>query len=175
MTSLASAARLSEELYQSPTKHDFMGKIMPAEEGRFDTTYGLIELLLRVRPDCPVGAGDEMIDRMGRRFLLMDFDFNEIARSHRLIQLNAQVSWSRRGSAIDPVTRAERDDVSTDFGTIWVSMQIARGESTDSAININQDMRRVITRAHLELGDRVGNYGVERVSYPLGVTVAEVQ
>lgn len=175
MASLASSARLSEELYESPTRHAFMGKILPPEEGRFDQNYGLVDLLLRVRPDCPIGTGDEMIDPMGRRYLLLDFDTNPISRSHRLVLLNELMTWARLTSIIDPVTKAEKDDVRQVFDPVWVSIQTARSETSDSVINIKQDLRRVVTRVNLQPGDFLGKYRVERSYRALGVTIAEVQ
>jgi hypothetical protein len=165
---------LADRLYQSPTRHDFVGRVFPADDAA-PVDFMTEELILRVRPDCPVGSGDEMIDDAGRRLLLIDFDNTWLARTHRLVLLNKQTSWTRAGAIVDPVTNIKKGNGEVPLGSIWVSIQMLPRETSDGVINVKQDIRRVVTRHPLQLGDKVDGFVVQRVANSLGVTIAEAQ
>lgn len=176
MPSLASAAALDSTIFQSPTKHAFAGTLFPADEGKiYPDNFFTLPLLLRVAPDCPVGAGDEMLDAQDRRYLILEYDITPYARTHRLSRLNNELPWTRTARVADVVTGLWREGVPQPMGDIWVAMELLSRETSDSQIQVRQDNFRMVTRHRLTLGDKVGPYTVKRVDYPLGVCVAEVQ
>lgn len=177
MPSFQSTAAAFYNRMQSPTKHDFMGTLMPADEGEVRSyEFTQARLLLRVPNDSIIETGDEILDYAGRRFVLGDHDETRDYKVFRAIQLTHFVPWVRNNIIIDPVTKVERrSGPDIVLGPIWVAFESLQREERDSALNVKEETKRIITRHPLKLGDRVNNLVIKRLENSLGITVGEAQ
>lgn len=112
--------------------------------------------------------GDEL-------FLVADHSQTGQYRTHHLFPADREVTWTRRKTKADPVTKLTQPDGEDDLGTIWVMWERTRREFMDLSLRIAQENYLVATGAAVAIGDYVDGKLVRRVSLAMGVRVLELQ
>lgn len=160
----------------------FRGVIFPVNPTALPTSvFVLPRLGLRTRPREPVAARDLFRDPARRVMLVGNWELplagdDVISRCFVLFQMTGRVSWTRRATQLDPVTRQPTASAAPqELGPIWVSIESYTHGNEDPGVRVPTDRLRCITGAPLQLGDVVHGKTVKRLNPSLGVTIAEIE
>lgn len=96
-------------------------------------------------------------------------------QSFRLFQVTHQLSWTRRKSVIDAVTKQKREDGIQNLGMIHVALEPTDREEDERRLATQVEKARYITNADVRSDDLIGDYRVIRSDEMLGVTIGMVQ
>jgi hypothetical protein len=167
----SSQARFSQQFLIEPDTY-VRGILQPVEENSLPT-YDFAEgrLALRTAPGEPVKIGDVMVDAYGRRFLLGHHGVNV----YRCFQMTDLVTWSRVMPTTDPVTGLKKESDRFDLPPIWCAIELYGRVPIDATLKVEADIRRVITGAPVQLGDKIDGALVKRKVKIFGVNLLEIQ
>lgn len=161
---------------------EFFGSIFPINPTALPTSvFVLPRLGLRVRPGALVAARDTFRDPLDRVLLAGNWDLPLSAgigwsRCHVLFQMTSQVSWQRRETKLDPVTRQQiSNGPPVELGPIWASVESYTRGDEDPGLRIPTDRLRLITGAPIRLNDIIDGKTVKRLNHTLGVSIAEFE
>lgn len=169
-------ARFQQEL-STDAGFVFMGTISTAPEGNAPAAeYTNPRLWLRVSPELDLAAGAEIIDELGRRFLTAEHETAaHVYRTFKLVPLTVQVTWTRVGTVIDPLTRLEKSAELQNLGPIWISRDPSARIFFDPQMHIAPNRVSIATGKDVQLNDMVDGKTVKRINQVLGVRLAECE
>lgn len=133
--------------------------------------------VLRTKSPSSVRPGMVMRTESGRVYIISHNGPSErregtLWESYRLFEVSGQYKWERRRKVVDPITRLERDDLSTqNLGMIWCAMEPFDREAVDREMRFSFQQQRVITGAPIMAGDIVNGAAVTKVDTQLGVYI----
>ena len=92
--------------------------------------------------------------------------------SFRVFEPTGQYLWQRRGKAIDPITKQQRDTgVPQNMGTIWAAIEAIDREASDREMREFFEQQRFITGHPVKAGDTLDNRQVSKVDKMLGLYI----
>ncbi len=180
---LLARTRVDETWFQKVGKATrFRGSLFPINPTALPTSVFVAPRIgLRVKPGMPVAARDTFTDPAGRVLIAGNWDLPLSAgigwsRCHVLFQATDLVTWKRRETKPDPVTRQLiSDGPPVEKGPIWVSIESYTRGDEDPGLRITTDRLRIITGAPIRLGDIINDKTVKRLNHTLGVSIAEFE
>lgn len=132
------------------------------------------KLVGRVRRDSIVRPGHIVEIPGGSRYLCADRYEESGWRTFHMFQCDRKVRWTRMTTKTHALTGVKQADVETDLGEISVMWERVRREFVDLSFRISQERHLVACGADVQIGDRLDDKRVDRVSKSLGVNIAEV-
>src|SRR3546814_10157539 len=82
--------------------------------------------------------------------------------SFRLFRATGQMSWKRRTTTVDPITRQKVDGDPLDLGKIWIAIEPTDREENERRMNTSFERARFITASDFRADDLIGDYAVIR-------------
>ncbi|TPJ51674.1 MULTISPECIES: hypothetical protein [unclassified Mesorhizobium] len=178
MASLHTAARRFQTLIYKENGQPFNGTIMPVDEGKVPTyDFSSPRLMLRTITAGVVKPRDIILDEQNRRFIVANNGYSPYGEqfTFRLFQVLADLVWKRHASQTDTLTGLKRGQAAEDLGLIACTVEMTGREYPEPATNLSEETRRIVTGAHIQLGDQVDDAIVRRLDTALGVTYAEIR
>ena len=176
MPSISKTGHRFRETFVTEAGIPFLGTLFPADEGDVPSyDFSTPRLFLRVGPDCPARTRSILVDQHDRYFLLADHDLTNHYRTHRLFQLTHEVPWSRVTTVKDALTGLARRTGESNLGPLRCLIEMYGRETPDPGMKVKEEVRRVITGAEIQLGDKIDGMIVKRLDPVLGVFLAEIQ
>lgn len=115
-------------------------------------------------------AGDIVKSYGGEVIILMehpdDFDW---ARSFKAVYALEQMDWTREQTVIHPVTSMPKQGPQINLGKLYVNFDMA--EEISDGMGYHDTKYRFITGQDVKVGDKVGEWRVQRVALNLGVRI----
>ncbi|MER8983966.1 hypothetical protein [Mesorhizobium sp. M0843] len=178
MASLHTSARRFQSLIYKENGQPFNGTIMPADEGKVATyDFSSPRLMLRTIVEGVVKPRDVVLDGLNRRYIVANNGYSPYGKqfTFRLFEVLADLQWKRNATQTDTLTGLKRGQAPEDLGLIACTVEMTGREYPEPASNLSEETRRIITGAHLQLGDQVDDAIVRRIDTALGVTYAEIR
>lgn len=92
--------------------------------------------------------------------------------SFRVFEPTGKYSWTRRGKAVDPITKQPRDTgVPEELGPIWAAIESIDREASDREMRSFFEQARFITGHPVKQGDSLDNRVVSKVDKSLGLYI----
>lgn len=118
-----------------------------------------------------VATSGATVTHAGIEYLLCGQQIMESAHRFLAIEINQHLSWSRKASAVDPVTRMKTT------GALQVLSQslsvVVEPQHYIEQVKFDIATYRIFTSAAIQDGDLLGSYVVTRVVDLFGIKVAE--
>lgn len=133
--------------------------------------------MLVVSPNQPLASGAVLEDFEGNRFLCANWSPDGLlgkahSRTFVMIAITADLSWTRLTTAVEPISGQTVKSGTTALGTVTCAQEFVRRKN--DALDIEEEIYRVLCAEMLQLGDYLGSYRVTRVEKGLGLTYAEI-
>lgn len=124
-----------------------------------------------------LASGTILEDTDGNRFLCALWSPDGLlggshARTFVLIAVTSDLVWTRTTTTVEPISGQVVKNGSASLGTISCAQEFIRRKN--DALDIEEEVYRVLCSAQLQLGDHLGSYRVSRVEKSLGLTYAEI-
>lgn len=154
----------------------FTGVITEPNQGEVPAyLFNLPRRLLRIDINLPVTAGMAVRGSGGTVWMLGEHGDAETARgilfrSFVMFEATQQFSWDKRGKAIDPITRLEKDTGLVAQPPIWGCYEPSP-EMFDRQVRTSFESGRFITTADVQRDEVVDGRKVVRVDMQLGLRV----
>lgn len=130
-----------------------------------------------VAPDQWLATGEVLTDVVGNRFLMARWSIDNLlgqVHTHTFVMfaITRDVLWERSTWTIEPVSGQREASGRTTLATIPCAMEFVRRKN--DALDVEEEIYRVLCNVELEEGDFLVNKRVMRVEKNLGLTYAEV-
>ena len=137
----------------------FYGEFMkPASTVRPDN-FDPQRRVLRTGVDANVGPGTIITTRLGRYYLLADYEDDDVTHyqghTYFCFEVATLLTWEREQATLDPVTNIPRNMVRTNLGQIRCSMETP-STIRDPSIGVRTPVWRIVTSADVQLNDVLG-------------------
>lgn len=164
-----------QQVFTNDRGFRFNGTLQPIEDMKiYADDYFPVRQILRVPPPVQVVPGDMVMDGMGDRYLLGEFDDRPAYQSFRCYPVNKLVDWTREVQKIDPLTEEPIGIGSQLLGRIWVLSEVVSREARGSQIKTSEEVKRVLAGADVQLMDYLDGERVVKLHDALGIKVIEV-
>lgn len=132
-------------------------------------------LTLRARPESLLQAGQVVRTKGGEHYLLAKHNATGDWKTLHMFWCDRQVSWTRPGSTVDPLTGLTKTGTATNLGPIWIMWERVRREFTELALRVAQERHLAATGYDVRIGDVLNGMTVDRVNDALGIKVLELR
>lgn len=133
-------------------------------------------LTMRVQRDSLIKAGQVVLTEGGEHYVLAKHNETTDWRTLHMFWCDRKVQWSRPAPGVDRLTGLKTIGGPPVLqGEIYVMWERVRREFTELALRISQERHLVATGANIQIGDIIDKMVVDRVSYSLGVRIAELR
>jgi hypothetical protein len=166
-------------IFQTDQGYEVLGLLQPVNEGQIPAyQWATPRLVFRTSPESLATAGTIIVDAFGRRLILGTHGNYQVGpdrlyKVFRIIEANKHVSWTRKTTTLDPVTKLQKKDQDIELGPIWVAVEPLGRLDGDRDVRVREDGHQIVTSADVKLNDVVDGQIVRRVQEVLGIKLLE--